>query len=80
MIYFGYDRQSDSVIVGPVGFKGSNVPRVLEYGGKTVITRRVRGKLVRKVVQIAPRPYMRPALDANRQLIPRVWRNTVRAA
>ncbi len=35
-ILFGYDRQTDSVVVGPVGFAKSNVPHVLEFGGVTI--------------------------------------------
>ncbi len=33
-ILFGYDRQTDSVVVGPVGFARSNVPHLLEFGGR----------------------------------------------
>jgi hypothetical protein len=78
-LFFGYDRSTGSVVVGPVGFRNSKVPRVLEYGGTTVITRRVKGKLVRKRVRIAPRPYMWPAFEKNKDLLPRVWQNSVRA-
>lgn len=40
MILFGYDRSSDSVVVGPVGFRRSVVPNLLEFGGKVRNTRR----------------------------------------
>jgi hypothetical protein len=37
LILFGYDKPNDSVVVGPVGFKKSVAPNVLEYGGDTVV-------------------------------------------
>lgn len=73
-IYFGYDRASDSVVVGPVGFKNSTAPAVLEHGGATVVVRR--GK--RAPVKIAARPYMWPALEKERPQLPLLWRNSVR--
>lgn len=80
LIYFGYDRQTDSVVVGPVGYKNSRVPSVLETGGSTVVIRRVGGRLVRTKVKIAARPYMRPAYEKNKDLLPAQFRNSVRAA
>ena len=73
-IYFGYDRAADSVVVGPVGFKNSTAPAVLEHGGATVVERR--GK--RSAVKIAARPYMWPALEKERPKLPLLWRNSVR--
>jgi len=78
LILFGYDRSTDSVVVGPVGFKKSTAPSVLEFGGKTVITRRVRGRLVRQRVKIAERPYMGPALAKEKPKLPKAWANSVR--
>lgn len=40
LILFGYDAASDSVVVGPVGFRRSTVPNLLEFGGKVRNTRR----------------------------------------
>ena len=42
-ILFGYDRRSDSVVVGPVGFRRSRAPTVLEFGGRTTVESRRRG-------------------------------------
>ena len=81
LILFGYDRANDSVVVGPVGFKKSEAPSVLEYGGDTVVLRRVGGrggKLTSQKVKIAPRPYMAPALEKERPKLPLLWRNSVR--
>jgi len=79
-IFFGYDRRTESVVVGPVGFRRSRVPNVLEIGGPTVVQSRRRGRGQKKrTVRIAARPYMRPALEKERSNLPTVWRNSVRA-
>ena len=81
LILFGYDKPNDSVVVGPVGFRKSEAPSVLEYGGDTVVLRRVGGrggKLTSQKVKIAPRPYMAPALEKERPKLPLLWRNSVR--
>ena len=78
MILFGYDRQRESVVVGPVGFRRSTAPNVLEVGGRTVVTRRRRGKTQKRTVRIAARPYMAPALEKERSNLPKVWRNSIR--
>ncbi len=77
-ILFGYDRQSESVVIGPVGIKGSTAPRVLEQGGKTTATRRRRGKRTERRVRVAARPYMNPALEKERPKLPELWRNSVK--
>jgi hypothetical protein len=61
-----------------VGFKRSEAPSVLEYGGNTVVFRRRGGKLTSQKVRIAPRPYMAPALEKERPKLPLLWRNSVR--
>jgi phage gpG-like protein len=78
-ILFGYDRQSDSVVVGPVGFRRSRAPNVLEFGGRATVAAGRRGSQKKKrTVRIAARPYMRPALEKERSQLPAVWRNSVR--
>ena len=66
------------MVVGPVGFKKSVAPNVLEYGGDTVVHRRRRGRLTSQRVQIAARPYMAPALERERPQLPLLWRNSIR--
>jgi len=78
LILFGYDRRTESVVVGPVGFRRGDVPNVLEFGGRTTVVRRRRGKRSRRRVCVAPRPYMRPALEKEAAKLPSVWRNSVR--
>ena len=75
-IYFGYDRAADSVVVGPVGFKSSTAPAVLEHGGTIAVVRR--GKRARVGVKIAARPYMWPAFEQERPKLPLLWQNSVR--
>lgn len=78
-ILFGYDRRGDSVVVGPVGFRRSRAPNVLEFGGRsTVESRRRGGRRQKRTVRISARPYMRPALEKERSQLPAVWRNSVR--
>ncbi len=77
LILFGYDARSDSVVVGPVGFKRSTAPNVLEFGGTTTILRRQKGRLVQHRVKIAARSYMAPALERERSKLPALWRNSV---
>ncbi len=79
-ILFGYDRQSESVVIGPVGIKGSTAPRVLEQGGTTTVTRGRRGKRTERRVRVAARPYMNPALEKERPKLPELWRNSVKGA
>lgn len=77
-IFFGYDRQRESVVVGPVGFRRSKAPHVLEVGGRTQVESRRGGKGRKRTVRIAARPYMAPALEKEQSNLPKVWRNSVR--
>ena len=77
-IFFGYDERSDSVVIGPVGFRKSNAPEVLEQGGVATVTRFRRGKVERRRVRIAARPFMGPALKKETPKLPKLWRNSVR--
>ena len=78
-IFFGYEPTRESVVIGPVKLnqKNTDAPRTLEHGGTTVITDFRGGRLVRRKVTIAPRPYMGPALDAERENIPRQWAGVI---
>ncbi|MEZ6233406.1 MAG: hypothetical protein R3B68_04380 [Phycisphaerales bacterium] len=78
LIFFGYYRANDSVVVGPVGFKKSVAPRALEHGGATVVVARRRGRLQSRKVKIQARPFMAPALERERPKLPVLWRNSVR--
>lgn len=80
-IYFGYEPDSDSVVIGPVKLnKPGAAPSVLEHGGKTLIHKRRRGRVVRRRVSIKPRPYMGPTLEKERPKLPKLWKNSVRSS
>ena len=82
LLFFAYDPQADSVVVGPVGFRKSTAPSVLEFGGRAVLTRRGRrgGRRVveSRRVRIEARPYMGPALRKELPNIPKAWASSVR--
>ncbi|MBP9024757.1 MAG: hypothetical protein KBH81_01275 [Phycisphaerae bacterium] len=78
LIYFGYDPGSASVVIGPLGFRKSTAPNVLEFGGKTEVRRRRRGKIVKTRAIIQEHPYMGPALQKERPNLPKRWAGSVR--
>lgn len=80
LILFGYDRASDSVVVGPVGFRKSTAPNVLEFGGTTQVKTRRRGRVVKQKARIEMRAYMGPALEKERPKLPRLWAGSVRSS
>lgn len=75
-ILFGYDRESESVVVGPEikaarrASGGVPVPAVLEHGG---MTKRKDGP----VFSLAPRPFMAPSLEKHADKIAPIWRNSI---
>lgn len=78
-ILFGYDRASDSVVVGPVKLnKPTEAPRVLEHGGTTTVTKFSHGRLRKRRVRIKARPFMGPALEKERPKLPKLWAGSVR--
>lgn len=85
MILFGYEPSRETVLVGPVGFRSSTTPNVLEFGGRATVVRRRRSRrseqrVIKTRVRIAARPYMAPALERERPNIPALWRNSVRGS
>lgn len=56
LLFFSYDPQTKSVVVGPARINKSTVPAVHEFGGRL--------KVGRKAVRYRPRPFMGPALKA----------------
>lgn len=78
-ILFGYDRASDSVVVGPVKLdKPTEAPRVLEHGGTTTVTEVARRRLRKHRVRIKARPFMGPALKKEQPMLPKLWAGSVR--
>lgn len=70
---FWYSPRERSVTIGPAKLPGKHgdVPGVLEHGGTTVNRRG-------KVVYIAARPYMGPALEKELPKLEPMWRNSVK--
>lgn len=67
-IFFVYDPNADSVVIGPALLdRPTGAPHILEYGGNTLATffRKRNGKWNKytRNVTIAKRPYMAPAYD-----------------
>jgi hypothetical protein len=69
-LYFSYDPQTKSVVVGPAKFGDGTVPRIQEEGG---IAQLPNGKRVR----IDPHPYMGPALAAELPNLPGRWGGSI---
>lgn len=72
-LIYDWDASTESVVIGPrrLTRRTRDVPKVLEYGGVS----QLRGG---RLLKIAARPYMHPALKENLHLIPKQWRNRVR--
>ena len=81
LIYFGYDRQRRSVVIGPqrLNQKVGDAPEALEYGGfSTVIEGSSRRSRRRRRMRIAARPYMGPAFQKEQPKLPAMWAGSVK--
>lgn len=76
-IFFAFDFQSESVVVGPAPFKQGKAPNLLEFGGKARIRRRRKGKLKKMRANYKPRPFMGPAFDEELPQFPQLFKNSV---
>ncbi|MFI4860257.1 MAG: hypothetical protein ACIAXF_06200 [Phycisphaerales bacterium JB063] len=74
LIFFVFDPRRRSVVIGPVGFRKSEAPELLEYGGSTTVERR--GK--REQANYRARPFMGPAFDQEQPKLPQMWRDAIR--
>jgi len=75
-IWFGYEPGRRSVVIGPARLMQNgrgDAPRLLEYGGTTMLERR--GK--RRRARVEPRPYMGPAFEKEQKQLPALWRDSV---
>jgi len=71
-IFFGYEPQKRSVVIGPVRLsqKGrGEAPALLEHGGT--------GKAGKKRVRYRPRPFMVPAFEKEQPKLPAMWRDSI---
>lgn len=76
LIYFGYDVDRHSVVIGPQPFRGpAEAPPLLEYGGTA---RRVDRKTKRiRTMTYRPRPFMGPAFEREEKDLPALWADSV---
>jgi hypothetical protein len=81
-IFFAYDRNRGSVVIGPIrlgGRKGGpDQPRILEEGGTTTVQKQGKRKSAKKRVFIQERPFMGPAKEKNLPKLPELWRDAIR--
>lgn len=87
-LFFAYDLESKSLVVGPALLnKSSGAPGVLESGGATkgftfrTITLDDGTQLVARketTVKVAARPYMKPALENQQAVITQLFRDSVK--
>jgi phage gpG-like protein len=71
-IFFGYDPQKRSVVIGPerLNQKNTDAPHTLEYGGRTTVNK--------KRIRISARPFMGPAFEKEKPNLPSMWKDSVK--
>ena len=72
-IFFGYDTQKSSVVIGPTRLTENNrgeAPSILEYGGRTTVDK--------KRVKISARPFMGPAFEKEKPNLPSLWKDSIK--
>jgi hypothetical protein len=76
LIYFSYDPNHRSVVIGPTPLHGTAVaPPLLEYGGRA----RVKDRRCRRVsATYRPRPFMGPAFEKEKPRLPAMWAGSVK--
>ena len=79
-IFFGYDRQRRSVVIGPqrLNQKVGEAPKALEYGGTSTIVEGLRNRRKKRRVRIQARPYMGPAFQKEQPKLPAMWAGSFR--
>jgi len=80
LIYFGYDRQRRSVVIGPqrLNQKIGDAPEALEYGGVSTVVEGLRSRRKKRRVRIQARPYMGPAFQKEQPKLPAMWAGSVK--
>ena len=80
LIYFGYDRQRRSVVIGPqrLNQKTGDAPEALEYGGTSTVVEGLRSRRKKRHVRIRARPYMGPSFQKEKPKLPAMWAKSMR--
>jgi len=76
-IFFGYDPQKRSVVIGPERLtqRGrGEAPHLLEYGGTGSVQRK--GK--RRRAKVRARPFMGPAFEKEEPKLAAMWRDSIK--
>jgi hypothetical protein len=79
-IWFSYDKQTNSVVIGPVRLDSTVTPDALpalEYGGSSTAIGRKAGTFRRIPVTIKPHPFMAPAFEAEQPGLAELWAGSV---
>lgn len=76
-LFFAYDPATDSVVVGPEGFAGSDAPSVLEFGGTVSVPRRRGRPGGATTARVEERPYMGPAFAKALPKMSEPWANSI---
>jgi len=79
-IFFGYDRDRRSVVIGPMRLnqKVGDAPAALEYGGTSTVVEVSRRRRRKRRIRMAARPFMGPAFEKERPKLPAMWAGSVR--
>jgi hypothetical protein len=72
-IFFGYDSNRRSVVIGAVKVSGKSgkAPSTLEHGGRVTLPQR-------RNVTISPRPFMQPAFEKELPKVKSLWRDSIK--
>ncbi len=79
-IFFAYETSKRSVVIGPARLNKPTAEALpaLEYGGKTKIVARRRGKRTIRTVNIDARPFMGPAFETEKPKLPILWAASIK--
>jgi hypothetical protein len=79
-IFFGYDRDQRSVVIGPqrLNQKIGDAPHALEHGGASTVLEGSRRRRRKRRVRIRARPYMGPAFEKEQPKLAAMWRDSVK--
>jgi hypothetical protein len=80
-IFFGYDRDRRSVVIGPqrLNQKVGDAPHALEYGGTSTVVEGLRSRRKKRRIRIAARPFMGPAFERENPKLPAMWAASIKA-
>jgi len=85
LIFFGYDSDRRSVVIGPMPFRKAEAPALLEQDHVAGTTRAVvrtvkakRGGTQRRRMVYRARPFMGPAFEKEKSKLPPLWADSIK--